>query len=248
MITYIRNTILKHKRSSHKRLNSVGINYSETQTKQIYNELTESIAVPLEICFKNRYIDPLVIDKIYKNRDEFKLPSSVTEYNLAEDLYNLVNKIQSDFPGLYKKCFEKRTLRKPFFYTVAKWAKEQALSEILNSEYFDNSTNIDKTINDIQKHICYNLTALLKPFYAVKDLDSKFVNCIEMGAYNSITIHLLNLSIPREVAIILKNSIFRNANGKDITDEFVKQTINENWSKIGFWNQIQLMHLKDNSI
>jgi|SRR5690625_313193 len=244
LITYIRYTILKHKENSYKRLNSVGINYSEEQTKQIYNYLSKSISVPLEICFKNRYIDPLVVDKIYRKINDYNLPSSSTDYNLADDLYNLVNKIQSDFPELYKKHFGERTLSKPFFYTVSNWAKEQPLSEILSSDYFNNSDNIDKTIDEIQKDICYELTALLKPFYTVKDLESKFVNCIEMGAYNPITIHLININIPREVALILKNSLFKNFAEKDVTDVSVKQAINENWNQISFWNQIQLMHLK----
>lgn len=244
LITYIRNTILKHKENSYKRLNSVGINYSEEQTKQIYNELTKSISVPLEICFKNRYVDPLVIDKIYRNIGNYNLPSSSIDYNLADELYNLVNKIQSDFPELYEKHFKKRTLQKSFFYTVSKWGKEQLLSEILNSDYFDDSDNIDKTIDEIQKNICFELTALLKPFYTVKNLESKFVNCIEMGAYNPITIHLINLNVPREVAIILKNSIFKDFAENDVTDVSVKQVINENWNQISFWNQIQLVHLK----
>ena len=66
-----------------------------------------------------------------------------------------------------------------------------------------------------------------------------------MGGYKPLTLQLISLNIPREVAIILKDSIFREVQLKsdELTDKFVTQTIKDNMGKIDFWNQIQLTHL-----
>lgn len=85
---------------------------------------------------------------------------------------------------------------------------------------------------------------MLKPFYSIKFPDSKFINNIEMGAYKPITLQLISLNIPREVAIILRDTIFKNeVNNDKLSDKDVIKIINDNFKKINFWNQIQLLHL-----
>lgn len=147
-----------------------------------------TLSVPLEICFKNRYVDPLILDEIYRNIDSFDLPLSISDSDFSNKLYNVVNSIQSKFPIFYRKHFGKKELPVNSFYTVYNWTKEKSLKNILNRNYFNNADNIDKVIDQIQKDVCFNLTALLKPFYSVKDKDSKLISCIEMRAYNSICI------------------------------------------------------------
>lgn len=245
LVTYIRNTVLKHKEKSYNRLNSVGIKYTQNEVADVYNELVNTLSVPLEICFKNRYVDPLILDEIYKNMDSFDLPLSISDSDFSNKLYNVVNSIRSKFPIFYRKYFGKKELPVNFFYTVYKWTKEKSLKDILSGSYYDNAENIDKTIDQIQKDVCFNLTALLKPFYSVKDKDSKLISCIEMGAYNPITLHLIKLNVPREVAITLKNTIFKGVLIKDneLTDKLVSQIIKENYNEINFWDRIQLKHL-----
>src|SRR5690606_24793331 len=133
----------------------------------------------------------------------------------------------------YRKYFGKKELPVNFFYTVYNWTKEKSLKDILSGSYYDNADNIDKTIDQIQKDVCFNLTALLKPFYSVKDKDLKLISCIEMGAYNPITLHLIKLNVPREVAITLKNTIFKGVQIKDneLTDKLVSQIIKENYNE-----------------
>lgn len=64
-----------------------------------------------------------------------------------------------------------------------------------------------------------------------------------MGAYNPMTIQLINLNIPREVAIILKNTIFNNIYENELNEQFIKSGIKWKWNEIDFWNQVQLTHL-----
>ena len=245
LVTYIRRTILQYKEKSYKRLSSVGIKLSKEQILQILDKLTTSLSIPLEICFRNRYIDPIVLNKIYMDINEFDLPLAIKDNNLANKLFTTVNNIKIKYPKLYNKTLNGKTLPESFFYTVNNWIKEKKLSEILNSDHFDNSEKIDQIINTIQKDICFNLVTLLRPFYSIKAPDSKFINNIEVGAYKPITIQLINMNIPREVAIILRDTIFKDQEHDDkLSDKDVVKIINDNFNKIDFWNQIQLSHLK----
>lgn len=244
LVTYIRRTILQYKENSYQRLNSVGIKLSKEQISQILNNLTANLSIPLEICIRNRYIDPIVLNQIYENINEFDLPLNIRDNKFVNKLFITVNKIKAKFPKFYKRVFEKKDLSESFFYTVNNWVKEKKISEILNSNYFDNSEKIDQAINTIQNDICFNLATLLKPFYSIKFPDSKFINNIEMGAYKPITLQLISLNIPREVAIILRDTIFKNeVNNDKLSDKDIIKIINDNFKKINFWNQIQLLHL-----
>ncbi len=244
LITYIRFNLLKHGLDCLERLNSVGIDFDIDDLTSIRNELIEELVVPVEICLKNRYVDPLIIDNIFKNIDSYEIPTSINNPNLASDLYILVSKIMRNYPNYYSKYFN-RELPDYFFYTVVDWVKEKPLREILSAEYFNDSNNIDKKIIEIQKDICFDLSTMLKPFYSIKNLDSNIISCIEMGAYKPLTLQLISLNIPREVSIILKNSIFQEIQltEGEFTDNHVTQIIKENMDKINFWNQIQLTHL-----
>ncbi|MDR6966123.1 hypothetical protein J2X31_000116 [Flavobacterium arsenatis] len=246
IITYIRYNILKHGINCLERLNSVGINLNKIDIISIKNELDKELRVPIKICLKNRYVDPLMINNIYINIDIYKIPTDINSNSLSNDLYNLVNKIRIEYPIYYSKYFNiQNELPVTFFYTVINWMKEKPLTNILSGDYFNNADNIDKKIDDIQKSICFDLTSMLKPFYSIKNPDSNILSCMEMGAYKSLTLQLISLNIPREVALILSKTLFDNLNirDNDITDSFLKRIIKENIENINFWNAIQLKHL-----
>ena len=90
----------------------------------------------------------------------------------------------------------------------------------------------------------FNLTNLLKPFYSIIEINSKLISCIEMGACNPITLHLIHLNIPREVAIKLKNTIFNGQNyDENEIDERIVTRIKKTYNLIDFWDRIQLEHI-----
>lgn len=244
LITYIRFNVLKHGVACLERLNSVGIDYDIDQIKFIENTLKSELSVPIEVCLQNRYVDPLIVNSIYNNLDLYLIPTNINDNNLANSLFKLASQIKENLPNYYSKYFN-NSLRVDFFYTVVNWMKEKSLKEILNSDYFNDSENIDKKINQIQKNICFDLTSMLKPFYSIQSLDSNILSCIEMGAYKPLTMLLLNLNIPREVTLILSETIFTEftKKNKEIDESFAKQVIIENISTINFWNRIQLQHL-----
>lgn len=246
LITYIRFTILKHGLDSVKRLKSVGISMSIEEIELIKDSLSKELEIPLELCLKNRYIDPLLLNSIYLNINSYTIPMNIKSKELATELYNLVESIRMDFPNYYSKFFNKEK-EQPihFFYTVSDWMKEKSLRKILSGQYFNNSDNIDSKINDIQKSICFDLTSLLKPFYSIKNSESNILSCIEMGGYKSLTLQLIGLNIPREVSLTLTKTIFADFNfdNKEIDDLFIKDIIKSNIEEIDFWDRVQLEHL-----
>lgn len=244
LITYIRFNILKHGMECLKRLNSVGIDFTIDDIKLIKNELDKELEVPIEICLKNRYIDPLVINDIYININFFSIPTDINENNLSHHFFKLVGQIKSKYPNYYSNYFNNE-LSESFFYTVIDWMKEKPLNKILSGNYFNDSNNIDLKIDTIQKKICFDLTSMLKPFYSIKNSESSILNSIEMGGYKSLTLQLISLNIPREVALILNETLFSklNLNNQNLDDAFVKEYIKSNIDNIDFWNRIQLQHL-----
>lgn len=77
LISYIRQSVLKYGAESRGRMKNVGIKLTQKQVAAIILKL-DSIDVPKEICYKNRYWDPLVLDYIYNEYDG-KLPNTPME-------------------------------------------------------------------------------------------------------------------------------------------------------------------------
>ncbi|MBZ4033815.1 DEAD/DEAH box helicase [Flavobacterium sp. 17A] len=243
LVTYIRYNVLKHGLDCMERLSSVGINYDLEDIETIKNELEKELRVPVAICLKNRYVDPLLINDIYLNIKDFTIPTDINSSNLSNALYKLVSRIRLNYPKYYSRFFN-RELPETYFYTVVSWMKEKTLREILNGDYFNNSDNIDKKIDDIQKGICFDLTSLLRPFYSIKSPESSIVSCMEMGGYKSLTLQLIALNIPREVALILCKTVFAKVEiNKVLEDWQVKEVLRQNMEEIRFWDRIQLQHL-----
>ena len=65
LISYIRQSVLRYGLDSKDKLKNVGITLSFKQIKKVLLEL-ESLTVPKEVCMKNRYWDPFVLQKFMK--------------------------------------------------------------------------------------------------------------------------------------------------------------------------------------
>lgn len=77
LVTYIRQTVLRYGKSATNKMSRVGIKLTPKQVAAIIKKLNE-LSVPSDICLKNRYWDPFVLDFIYKNYKE-DLPTSINE-------------------------------------------------------------------------------------------------------------------------------------------------------------------------
>ena len=118
-----------------------------------------------------------------------------------------------------------------------KWLRQNTLNDILNTEYFDNSDNIDTAVDSLQNKISYGLPLLIKPIYDILDPNGMFPRYIEMGAFMPIPRKLIELGIPRETALFISSN-FEISNIEDKAS--VLQQLRFIRDKIGKWHRIPL--------
>ncbi|UII32156.1 DEAD/DEAH box helicase [Fulvivirga ulvae] len=242
LMTYIRQNILRHKENSFQRLMTVGIDIGEDRLQEIYDYLQNQLSIPHDLCYKNRYWDPLDLDALYQRRNLYNIPTAINEINTEQKLTTLLTQILNEFPQYYQRYFNvAEGLLYSACITAKEWMKETPLKQILSTAYFDNSNKIDDRIALIQRDISYGLPMLLKPIYDIKASGNMFLRFIEIGAYMPITRKMIELNIPRETAISLNNQYFRNFNLSDINQQ--NQIINrlrEVKDDVDYWRRIQL--------
>ena len=243
LITYIRQIIYKYDNDAQSRLAMVGINLSDSEIESIRSTL-HGLTIPIKICEKNRYWDPLDLDRIYVNRDDYNLPNSVFVTDLAGKMKNLLLQLQNDIPFYYDKYFEK--IENDFIFQkrmelIAAWMREKKISEMLSDNFFDDSRNIDDALSFLQNKVCYGLSMLLKPFYDIINPDCGMIQIIEMGANRPITKKIMGLNVPREVAISLCNRFF--SSDEDLNESQIRERIRRNKDNLDFWEKIQLENI-----
>ncbi|HYG38243.1 MAG TPA: DEAD/DEAH box helicase [Cytophagales bacterium] len=241
LITYIRQTILKHGDLAQGRLSAVGIELSQSQIEEYALALSQSLNIPIEICAKNRYWDPMDLNILYSIKDELSIPTSIKEQNIDRKLLIVLQRFKSEFPQIYFKYFGVSDgLLESVCITAKEWMKEVPLKTILGKPYFDDSDKIDLRISLIQKEISYGLPILLKPLYDIKVPTNMFLRFIEIGAYKPIARKMIELNIPRETAIFLSNGHFRNVSVEnDSLNSTIINRLREVKNEVDYWRRIQ---------
>lgn len=69
LVSYIRQSVLRYGKDSQKRMKDVGIKLTQKQVAAIILKL-DTLTVPKNICIKNRYWDPFVLQKIFEDYGE----------------------------------------------------------------------------------------------------------------------------------------------------------------------------------
>lgn len=241
LTTYLRQTVLKYGLFSQVYLGRVGIVLSDSEMNTIFESLSK-LEITKSICSKNRYWDPIDLNKLYQRRAIFNLPTSPAEFRLSYQLKDILSIFRNEFPIYYDKYFgvpdvpgKDILLQKCIL--AENWLKEKTLAEIFSDRFYDSSEKIDDTISFVQNKISYGLPLLLKPLYDIKEPDSMFTRFIELGAYKPLTRKLIELSIPRETAIFLNNNFeFKNIDNKQ---ELTSQ-LREIREKLSYWYKVQL--------
>lgn len=254
IISYIRQSVLKYGEESRKRMKNVGIKLTSKQVAAIILKL-ESIDVPKEICYKNRYWDPLVLDYIY-NEYVGELPNTPMErgakskldkaMHFLRDNNETVEMYNKNIPSAYREG-KKRSIMSGL---SLQWANGKALCEILSDTRYDGdegADNIDNTIELLQNTISFNLPLLLKPLYDMKQPESIFLKCMQVGAFSKVERCMIEMGIPRESALFLNKEIFEQ---KEIEvesrldlEQIIRAKIQSNYDNIPYWIQVQLNFL-----
>ena len=254
LVTYIRQSVLKHGEESIGRMNNAGVMLSREQVAAIIQKLN-NISVPKEICFKNRYWDPFVLDSIYKSFEGY-VPSAPNIRGAKSRLDEMLKFLRDteDTSGMYKKyipeCLQSGRGRTFLKDLCMKWSNEKSLSEILSDERYNADNGVDEienTIKILQNTVSYSVPLLLKPLIDIKNPDSTFLTCLEVGAFNSLTKRLIEIGVPRETALMLNRTIFDdyNPSGKSELEleNDIRHLLKQNEESLPFWIKIQLEFL-----
>ena len=249
--TYIRQNILKNGYAAKQKLEQVGINLTKEQIAAIKLKL-DRLTISKELCYKNRYWDPITLDYIYRNYTD-KVPSFPLERGAKTKFNNMLkflrdnSKTKSMYNRYIPKKYRKGKARKFMSDLCYQWAIGTPLSEILASN-IKNIQNPEDTIEEIieilQNIASYKVPLLLKPIFDIKNPDSIFLNCMQSGACNDVLMKLIELGIPRECALSLYDNIFK---GKKLSDDAIEDEIRtilkDNYQTLPYWTQVQLQFL-----
>jgi hypothetical protein len=238
--TYLRQAILKHGVISQAYLSRVGIILSDKELNELLRSL-QGLKVDKRICARNRYWDPIDLDKIFTDKLDFELPVSATGWDNASKIKNILLYMQEMHPtyydrylGVYNSGTTDLLLR--LCILADKWARETPLVEILKDKFYDSTERIEDAIEDLEGKISYGLALLLKPIYDTKTTNGMYPRFIEMGAYLPTTRSLIEMNIPRETALYLKDKVKNSNSDRPALITEVKQIRSE----LSYWHRIQL--------
>lgn len=254
IISYIRQSILRYGKGSKCRLENVGIKLTEKQVDEIILNL-KNLSIPKEICYKNRYWDPFVLEKIYTDFNLI-IPNSPTEKGAKNKLDKILKWLRDkeETAFMYKKyipsLFQNGRLRSTMLSLGIQWSKGIKLYDIFNDDRYkgDRGTEkIDETIELLQQTISFYLPLLLKPIYDIKNPDSCFLVCMQLGTINNITRAMIEMGIPRETSLYLFEKIFlkfKENEKSDLSEENIREIIKQHYYTLPYWIQVQLNFIK----
>lgn len=254
LISYIRQSVLRYGDKAKQKMQNVGVKLTKEQVAAIVLKLNE-LSVPKDICFKNRYWDPFVLDVIYKNYSE-NVPNYPIERGASAKL-NRMLKFLRDTPEtstMYYKSIPNQLQngsgRSYLCRLCMWWAQETPLSEILSKKtYTDDkiADEIEDTIEILQNIVSYKVPLLLKPIFDIKNADSVFLSCMQAGAYNKVSKTLIEIGVPRECALYLNEELFKDYIAKDKSDEQIENEVRQmlicKKDELPYWISVQLEFL-----
>ena len=254
LVTYIRQSILRHGNSAQRRMAETGVYLTKEQIAAIKLKLN-SLSVPLNICKSNRYWDPFVLDSIYKNFNG-PVPNMPFDSSSRSMLLRMLLFLRDNE---YTKTMFERNIPPRFHDDKScgllcsiciKWAKEIPLRDILSGSYFtgDEATeHIESTIQILQQTVSFDIPILIKPLIEIRNENSIFLTCLQEGAYRRITRKMIEMGVPRELAISLFLSYFVNAESSFLPTSnnfdlelFVRGQLKHIIPSLEFWEAVQL--------
>ena len=251
IISYIRQSVLRYGSESQQRMRDVGIKLTQKQVAAIIHKL-ERITVPKEVCYKNRYWDPLVLDAIYTTF-EGQVPDTPVEKGAKGKIDKIMRFLRDteETSDMYSKyvpdMYQNGKMRSIMVGLSIKWANGEKLREILSDSRYDGEDgmdNIDNTIELLQNTISFSLPLLLRPIYDMWKPESCFLTCMQAGAFSNIVRCMIEMGIPRETALFLYEELFdeKDCSEEDKLklDKIVREKVQQGYSELPYWIRVQL--------
>lgn len=254
LVTYIRQNILRYGNNAHRKMKEVGIALSKEQVAAIKMKL-DDISVPRDICLKNRYWDPLVLDVIY-NKFTGTVPTTIFDKGIKKKIDEMM-KFLRDTPEtkeMYNRYinekFREGRGRGIFVTNVIKWTNGTALKEILSKGKYDGvkgQDEIEEMIKVLENDISYSFPLLLKPLFDMKNPSSNLLSSMQAGASDFLTRRMIEKGIPRETAILLMDKYFTVKEKMIVESEAgesgLRKTLRNHYDEYPYWVKIQLEFL-----
>lgn len=251
LVSYIRQSVLRYGKESQKKMQDVGIKLKPKQVAAIMLKL-ENLTVPRDICLKNRYWDPFILQKVYEEYSE-NVPNSPFERGARAKLDRMMKFMRDneDTSAMYEKYIprelQRGASRSYLINLCMKWSKEVSLHDILQEDKYngdEGAEEIEKTIQVLQKVVSFNVPLLLKPIFDIKNPDSIFLSCMQAGCIKQETRKMTELGIPRETALYLYANIFKQS-GEEYTDDEqlenkIRSVLSMHYNELPFWIKSQL--------
>lgn len=255
LISYIRQSVLRYGEQAKNKMRDVGIKLSQKQVAAIILKLS-NLTIPNKICYQNRYWDPFVLETIYTEYNG-EVPMTPYEKGAKTKLDSMMKFLRDteETASMYNKHipqkYQSKQMQGIMTGLCMSWSQERKLKDILNDSRYegdDGADNIDETIELLQNTISFSIPLLLKPIFDIKNPESCFLSCMQLGAFNVANRSMIEMGIARETALYLYDNFFQKVNYNNLNkidiEESIRQIIGENYSAIPYWVQVQLDFLK----
>lgn len=256
LVTYIRQNILRYGTSAKDRMDQTGVSLTREQVAAIILKLKE-LSVPQELCLQNRYWDPFVLNDIYMKYSG-TVPGHPTDKRAEKQLADVLKFLRDNesTSHMYESCipaqYRKGPSRHMLCASCIKWASQKPLSELLTGTYYEGNEgaeHIETTIKLLQETVSFNIPLLIKPVVEMKNKKSPILSCLQTGAYSKPVRRLIEIGVPRELAIELgydnrfkRIEILSSENNYDY-DVRIKNKLEAILPKLPYWKQVQLSFL-----
>lgn len=204
---YIRQAALKYGKQFRSVLEKRGIVLTKSEADQVMRSLSD-LAVSPDVCARNRYVDPIALERMLTDSLMPLLPENPNDPNLSDSLNNLLLHLSRQ--DYYAQRIEQElgskivnTKRLQVLATYAsQWTKGCRLAKMLANPFINSHPDqLDSAIGMIEGKVAYSLPNLLAPIYGAKSVDAIILTCMEAGSFDPFVRKLMDLGIARETAL-----------------------------------------------
>lgn len=254
LVTYIRQNVLRYGSESRNKMKEVGISLTKDQVAAIKAKL-DQISIPVSICKKNRYWDPVVLDIIYRKYNG-GVPKTIYEKNIKNKIDGLFEFLR-DTPEtrlmFYRHIPEKFGTGRGKAYLINMifdWTRGVPLKNVFSTNYYsgeDAQDRIEDTIKVLENTVSYDIPLLLKPIFDIKDPEGSFLSSIQVGATDAMTRKMIEMGVPRDTAITLMDDYFELSEktyaDTNEVEGLVLTALSRHYDKLPYWIKIQVDYL-----